>query len=119
MALHPGTVQSGIVHLPDWLVRPTHMGARVLLFCLLGDYPGGSFVDEMMRPHHLLGGRGQEGKPPGALYSAQIALYDKVTEGKAKEYRERLWALSERLVEPFSSTSSRNDKRSKATTSWP
>lgn len=104
VALHPGTVQSGIVWLPDWLVRPTRIGARVLLYCLLGhDFRPGSFVDEMMGAHHLLGGNGQQGKPKGAFYSPQIALYDKVTEGKAEEYRTRLWALSERLVAPYAS----------------
>ena len=34
-SLHPGTVRSGIVPLPAWLVRPTAIGARVLLYCLL------------------------------------------------------------------------------------
>jgi NAD(P)-dependent dehydrogenase (short-subunit alcohol dehydrogenase family) len=54
-SLHPGTVRSGIVTLPAWLVRPTAIGARVLLYCLLteGAAPG-SFVDEMQSPHDLL-----------------------------------------------------------------
>ena len=36
-SLHPGTVRSGIVTLPAWLVRPTDIGARVLLYCLLNE----------------------------------------------------------------------------------
>ena len=36
-SLHPGTVRSGIVTLPAWLVRPTAIGARVLLYCLLNE----------------------------------------------------------------------------------
>ena len=104
VAAHPGTVRSGIVWLPDWLVRPTRMGARVLLYCLVSPrLPGGSFVDEMQGAHQLLGGGGQQGKPPGYLYSVPIAAYEKVTEGRAQEYRAKLWEVSERLVQPFAS----------------
>lgn len=95
---HPGTVRSGIVWLPGWLVRPTQAGARVLLYCLLGGYDGGSFIDEMQRPHELLSGRGQAGRPQGSLFSVPIASYERVTQGRAAEYRTKLWALSERLV---------------------
>ena len=104
VAAHPGTVRSGIVWLPDWLVRPTRMGARACCSTASSPrLPGGSFVDEMRGAHQLLGGGGQQGKPPGYLYSVPIAAYEKVTEGRAQEYRAKLWEVSERLVQPFAS----------------
>ena len=66
--LHPGSVRSGIVPLPDWFVRPTAMGARVLLSCLLEEHPAGAFVDEMQAAHDLGqagGATPQAGRPDG------------------------------------------------------
>ena len=109
LSLHPGTVRSGIVALPDWLVRPTAMGARVLLYCLLEDVTPGSFVDEMQSPHDLLlattrGDDPQVGRPRDYVYSVPIAAYMAATGGRPADHRARLWELSELLVAPYAST---------------
>lgn len=106
-SLHPGTVRSGIVQLPDWLVRPTAMGARVLLYALLEDAVAGCFVDEMQSPHNLLlaasGDDPQAGRPPGYVFSIPIQAFMMATEGQPVAYRARLWELSELLVAPYAS----------------
>lgn len=123
-SLHPGTVRSGIVALPDWLVRPTAVGARVLLYSMLGGGDGGgdgdesgamspaispgSFVDEMQSPHDLLlattrADDPQAGRPRDYTFSVPIAAYMAATRGQPAAYRARLWELSERLVAPYAS----------------
>jgi len=109
IALHPGTVRSAIVPLPDWLVRPTDVGAHGLMYCLLGDVPGGSYVDEMRRVHNLLnstsGGMDvQSGRPDGYFYSLPIFMYMRVTEGVPARYRAALWDVSETLSAPYASS---------------
>ena len=55
---------------------------------------------------HDLGPQGpglppQDGKPGRYWFSLEIESHHFGTEGKQELYRERLWEVSERIVEPF------------------
>lgn len=86
-SLHPGVVQSGIVQLTDVLVRPTRVGANVLLYCLLESFAPGSFVDEMFHPHDLT---------DPARKSIPATSYRR---HRAPEYETKLWDVSEAVLE--------------------
>lgn len=99
--LHPGTVRSGMLPLPEWLARPTSMGARVLLFCIFEDFPGGSYVDALQRPHDLSFDQPRDQQL--GVFSAPTWFYRRATEGDPRLYRARLWDVSEHLVASYAS----------------
>lgn len=86
-SLHPGIVQSGIVQITDVFVRPTRVGANVLLYCLLESFAPGSFVDEMFRPHDLTDPA--RWSQPASSYRLQ----------RGPEYETKLWDVSEAVLE--------------------
>ena len=106
--LHPGTVHSAMVPLPDLLVRPTAVGARVLEFCMFGLYPTGSYIDDMLVPHDLAAMNSkdpQARRPVSNWFSLPLGAYRDATEGRPVEVRRRLWEVSDALVLPFASRS--------------
>jgi NAD(P)-dependent dehydrogenase (short-subunit alcohol dehydrogenase family) len=97
--LHPGTVQSGIVQIWDFLVRPTHVGANVLMYCLLEQYKPGSYIDEMMRPHDLM--RSDPWSFPMSLPAQNFQLA--LGQDSDVKVQGRLWEVSHHLVAQYMS----------------
>lgn len=89
-SLHPGIVETGMVPITDLISRPTTIGTSVLLYCLLGNFTPGSFVDDSFTAHDLAGERTE------GLYSLPVSSYKRVG---AAALEKKLWQLSDDLLQ--------------------